>query len=49
MNLCKRCGHDWKPRIKTKPRMCPKCKSRYWDCEEQPKSGPKKRYKDEAD
>jgi len=27
---CKRCGHRWIPR-KTDIRMCPKCKSPYWD------------------
>ena len=29
---CKRCGHVWIPRNKNeKPRVCPKCKSPYWD------------------
>jgi hypothetical protein len=37
---CLRCGHDWIPRvsmaelegtIKEKPRICPNCKSAYWD------------------
>ena len=29
---CERCGHEWIPRnIKDKPRVCPKCKSPYWD------------------
>lgn len=27
---CKRCGHEWSPR-KTEIRMCPKCKSPYFD------------------
>jgi predicted Zn-ribbon and HTH transcriptional regulator len=27
-----RCGHEWLPRETTdKPRVCPKCKSPYWD------------------
>jgi hypothetical protein len=27
-----RCGHQWLPRAETeKPRVCPKCKSPYWD------------------
>jgi len=27
-----RCGHEWLPREGTeKPRVCPKCKSPYWD------------------
>ena len=37
---CLRCGHEWIPRanmneltgtVKDKPRLCPKCKSAYWD------------------
>lgn len=28
--ICKRCDHDWYPR-KTEVRICPKCKSPYWD------------------
>ena len=28
---CERCGHKWIPREKEKPRVCPKCKSPYWD------------------
>lgn len=29
---CERCEHVWTPRAKTiKPRVCPKCKSPYWD------------------
>ena len=28
---CERCGHKWIPRTKEKPRVCPKCKSPYWD------------------
>ena len=27
-----RCGHEWLPREQgEKPRVCPKCKSPYWD------------------
>lgn len=29
--LCERCGHVWVPRDSEKPRVCPKCKSPYWD------------------
>lgn len=31
-NKCYRCGHEWKPdNIDTPPKVCPKCKSPYWD------------------
>jgi len=30
--LCERCGHKWKPRnMNEEPRVCPKCKSPYWN------------------
>lgn len=32
---CKRCGHGhkkpWYPRKEQYPKICPKCKSPYWD------------------
>jgi predicted Zn-ribbon and HTH transcriptional regulator len=28
---CERCGHKWAPSEETRPRVCPKCKSAYWD------------------
>lgn len=29
---CHRCGHEWRPKkIKIVPKVCPKCKSPYWD------------------
>ncbi len=29
---CKLCGHEWFPRyFGTTPRICPKCKSRFWN------------------
>lgn len=28
---CERCTHKWIPRRQEKPRVCPKCKSPYWD------------------
>ena len=34
--LCKRCGYKWTPR-KTEIRICPKCKSPYWDRERKKK------------
>ena len=37
---CKRCGHNWIPR-KTEVRMCPKCKSAWWDKEKEKKNASK--------
>ncbi|MBU2616970.1 MAG: hydrogenase maturation nickel metallochaperone HypA [Nanoarchaeota archaeon] len=28
---CDRCGHEWIPREKATPTICPKCKSPYWN------------------
>jgi len=32
---CERCGHEWLPRDRaddaSEPRVCPKCKSPYWN------------------
>jgi predicted Zn-ribbon and HTH transcriptional regulator len=28
---CERCGHEWQPRTEAEPRVCPKCKSAYWN------------------
>ena len=30
---CERCNHKWVPREESKPTVCPKCKSPYWDKE----------------
>ena len=31
-NRCYRCTHEWRPNdINKPPRVCPKCKSPYWD------------------
>lgn len=47
---CLRCGHEWIPRveleqlkgeIKDKPRICPNCKSAYWDRERKNKESKK--------
>ncbi len=35
---CKRCGHGWVPRIEN-IRVCPKCKSPYWNKERREKRG----------
>ena len=34
---CLRCGHEWTPR-REDPRICPKCKTAWWDT---PKAKPK--------
>jgi len=31
--VCKRCGHVWKARKGSVPKVCPKCKSPYWNKE----------------
>lgn len=28
---CLRCGHEWFPRARGKPKACPRCNSWYWD------------------
>ena len=28
---CERCDHEWIPRDETPPKVCPKCKSPYWE------------------
>jgi predicted Zn-ribbon and HTH transcriptional regulator len=28
---CLRCGHTWNPRQERAPRICPRCKTPYWD------------------
>lgn len=39
-NKCHRCGHEWRPlNLNDKPKVCPKCKSPYWD---RPKKNKKK-------
>ena len=29
--ICQRCEHKWIPYLEDRPRVCPKCKSPYWD------------------
>jgi len=30
--VCERCEHEWIPRdVDNEPRVCPKCKSPYWN------------------
>lgn len=38
---CERCGHQWAPRDAGKPRVCPKCKSPYWDVPRKVQGKPK--------
>jgi uncharacterized OB-fold protein len=28
---CERCGHKWVPREEEFPKVCPRCKSPYWN------------------
>ena len=35
---CKRCNHEWTPR-KEDVRICPNCRSPYWDIEREKKIG----------
>lgn len=28
---CERCKYEWVPRMEKEPRVCPKCKSPYWN------------------
>lgn len=28
---CERCNHTWLPRTFERPRICPRCKSAWWD------------------
>jgi len=35
---CKRCGHTWIPK-KEEVRICPKCKSAWWDTEKEDQKG----------
>jgi len=30
---CNRCGHKWTPRENGEPKVCPSCKSPYWNKE----------------
>jgi len=41
---CERCGHRWVPRQETteQPRVCPKCKSPYWNRPRKTTKKPKK-------
>lgn len=43
--ICERCGHKWVPRnTDEKPRVCPRCKSPYWD---RPRKNKKRQVKNE--
>lgn len=30
-HTCTRCGHTWVPRMRTPAKVCPACKSPYWN------------------
>lgn len=32
---CDKCDHEWIQRKKEKPKICPKCKSKFWDYKNQ--------------
>ena len=38
---CERCAHEWvaRGRAEKQPRICPKCKSAYWDRHKEPRAG----------
>lgn len=37
---CERCGHQWVPRnVAKEPKVCPRCKSPYWDTPRQKNAG----------
>ncbi len=41
---CERCEHEWVPRDKNEePRVCPKCKSPYWNTPRKTETDKKKR------
>ncbi len=41
---CERCGHDWLPREQNKPepKVCPSCKSPYWNTPRRARMTPEK-------
>ena len=43
---CKRCGHEWASRRPDRVRVCPKCKSPWWDKEKRIKKSVKKHFPD---
>ena len=41
--LCERCAHEWIPREQdVEPKVCPKCKSPYWNTPKKIKNRDKK-------
>ena len=47
--LCERCGHKWLPKdesMKDKPKVCPRCKSPYWDTPRRLNVGKKQQVED---
>jgi len=37
---CERCGHEWIARGTEEPKVCPKCKSPYWNIPKKDKKSP---------
>jgi uncharacterized OB-fold protein len=37
---CRRCGHKWFPNRRVMPRVCPRCKSPYWNIPKKRKKQP---------
>ena len=38
-NKCLRCEYEWESRLERKPKVCPKCKSYFWDKEKKGQEG----------
>lgn len=36
---CNKCGHEWLPRTKNKPLVCPKCKTYNWEKKKEANNG----------
>ena len=40
---CLRCEHEWAGRLNREPKVCPKCKSPYWNTPKVKQSGPRRK------
>ncbi|CAN5237191.1 hypothetical protein BH18THE2_BH18THE2_34730 [soil metagenome] len=43
---CERCAHKWAPREDELPKVCPKCKSPYWNIPRKSDNKPELDWKD---